>query len=319
MLDNALHVRDGTMYFPEPLTQAAIVRRRNWFVIDVDLDGAAVGCHCPATGRIGTLVLDGLRCLLSASHNTARAPPCTVEAISVDPPGTRTPAWIGINQNAANRFVEKALTHQMLPAMVTAGTLRREQVLGGSRLDFLVNGHIYIEVKTPLDNLHVTLGGHIQTRPRQPLDSTGWRCFLDVLDRVAAGGLARSQGKDGQRGAGTSGVQRAGNHVPLARGPIPAVDTVLAWSAQRGGEVEADGRGGQLGGHEQGPGGGELPGAEGGAGVAGDPPADQGGDRAGEQQARADGGGQDGGPQPGRPGRPQRRGRRQVVHHAGQR
>jgi len=39
-----------------------------------------------------------------------------VEAISVDPPGTGTPAWIGINQNAANRFVGQALTHHMLPA-----------------------------------------------------------------------------------------------------------------------------------------------------------------------------------------------------------
>jgi hypothetical protein len=95
-----------------------------------------------------------------------------VEAISVDPPGTRAPAWIGINQNAANRFVEQALTHHMLPTMITAGTLRREQVLGHARLDFLINDTTYIEVKTPLDNLQVTLGSHVQTRPRPPLDST---------------------------------------------------------------------------------------------------------------------------------------------------
>ena len=139
MPDNALHVRDGTIYFPEPLTQAAIVRRRNRFVIDVDLDGAVIGCHCPTTGRIGTLVLDGLPCLLSPSRSSTRATPYTVEAISVDPPGTRAPAWIGINQNAANRFVEQALTHHMLPAMITADTLRREQVLGHARLDFLIN------------------------------------------------------------------------------------------------------------------------------------------------------------------------------------
>jgi len=37
---------------------------------------------------------------------------------------------------------------------------------------FLVNDTTYIEVKTPLDNLQVTLGGHIQTRPRPPLEST---------------------------------------------------------------------------------------------------------------------------------------------------
>ena len=172
MPDNALHVRDGTIYFPEPLTQAAIVRRRNRFVIDVDLDGAVIGCHCPTTGRIGTLVLDGLPCLLSPSRSSTRATPYTVEAISADPPGTRAPAWIGINQNAANRFVEQALTHHMLPAMITAGTLRREQVLGHARLDFLINDTTYLEVKTPLDNLQVTLGSHVQTRPRPPLDST---------------------------------------------------------------------------------------------------------------------------------------------------
>ena len=172
MLDNALHVRDGTIYFPEPLTLAVIVRRRNRFVIDVDLDGAVIGCHCPTTGRIGTLVLDGLPCLLSPSRSSTRATPYTVEAISADPPGTRAPAWIGINQNAANRFVEQALTHHMLPAMITAGTLRREQVLGHARLDFLINDTTYLEVKTPLDNLQVTLGSHVQTRPRPPLDST---------------------------------------------------------------------------------------------------------------------------------------------------
>ena len=32
---------------------------------------------------------------------------------------------------------------------------------------------LFRSVKTPLDNLQVTLGGHIQTRPRPPLDSTG--------------------------------------------------------------------------------------------------------------------------------------------------
>jgi sugar fermentation stimulation protein A len=172
MPDNTLHVRDGIICFPEPLTHASIVRRPNRFIIDVDLGGTVVSCHCPTTGRIGNLVLDGLPCLLSASRNTARKTPYTVEAISVDPPGAAMPRWIGINQNAANRFVEQALTNQMLPALVTVGTLQREQALGGSRLDFLVNDTTYIEVKTPLDNLQVTLGGHIQTRPRPPLDST---------------------------------------------------------------------------------------------------------------------------------------------------
>lgn len=167
-----LQIRDGKIRFAEPLRPATIVRRPNRFVIDVEVDEAVVGCHCPTTGRIGNLVLDGLPCLLSRSQNTARKTPYTVEAISVDPPEASTPSWIGINQNAANRYVELALTHRLLPRIVTAESIRREQLLGQSRLDFLVNDNTYIEVKTPLENLQVLLGDHIRTRPQPPLAST---------------------------------------------------------------------------------------------------------------------------------------------------
>ena len=68
----------------------------------------------------------------------------------------------------------------MLPAMITADTLRREQVLGHSRLDFLINDTTYIEVKTPLDNLQVTLGSHIQTRPRPPAAGTLDSCGMNL-------------------------------------------------------------------------------------------------------------------------------------------
>jgi sugar fermentation stimulation protein A len=167
-----LQFRDGKICFAEPLLQATIVRRPNRFVIDVEVDGAIIGCHCPTTGRIGNLVLDGLPCLISPSQNTARKTPYTVEAISVDPPEVGAPSWIGINQNAANRYVELALTNRLLPHIVTAESVRREQFLGQSRLDFLVNDNTYIEVKTPLENLQVILGDHIRTRPQPPLAST---------------------------------------------------------------------------------------------------------------------------------------------------
>ncbi|WP_205523127.1 DNA/RNA nuclease SfsA [Streptomyces sp. RLB3-17] len=168
----ALEARGDKIYFPEPLTQATIIRRPNRFVIDVDVEGTAVACHCPTTGRIGNLVLDGLPCLLSRSHSSTRKTPYTVEAVCVDPPGTPQPAWIGINQTAANRYVEQALISGLLPQIVTAETVQREQFLGQSRLDFLVNDDTYVEVKTPLDNLQVLLGDHIHTRPRPPLTAT---------------------------------------------------------------------------------------------------------------------------------------------------
>ncbi|MFD4600860.1 DNA/RNA nuclease SfsA [Streptomyces sp. NPDC058464] len=164
--------REDKIYFPEPLTPAAVIRRPNRFIIDVDIEGKSVACHCPTTGRIGNLVVDGLPCLLSRSHSSTRKTSYTVEALSVDPPGTPRPAWIGINQTAANRYVEQALRSGLLPRIVTAESVRREVRLGASRLDFLVNNDTYVEVKTPLDNLQVTLGEHIRTRPRPPLAAT---------------------------------------------------------------------------------------------------------------------------------------------------
>jgi sugar fermentation stimulation protein A len=168
----APQARGDKIHFPEPLTRATIIRRPNRFIIDVDVEGTAVSCHCPTTGRIGNLVLDGLPCLLSRSQSSTRKTPYTVEAVSVDPAGTAEPAWIGINQTAANRYVEHALSSGLLPQIVTAKTVQREKFLGRSRLDFLVNRDTYVEVKTPLDNLQVTLGDHIHTRARPPLAAT---------------------------------------------------------------------------------------------------------------------------------------------------
>lgn len=172
MSTQGLDVRAGKIWFAEPLTPGVIVRRPNRFIIEVDIDDRIVACHCPTTGRIGNLILDGLPCLLSRSHNPARKTPFTVEAISVDPPAATRRSWIGINQNAANRYIEEALRHDLLPDILSAATVQREKVLGASRLDFLVDDTTYVEVKTPLENLQIGLGDHITTRPPTPLRST---------------------------------------------------------------------------------------------------------------------------------------------------
>lgn len=105
-------------------------------------------CHCPTTGRLGDLALAGLPCLYSTSSNRKRKTAHTVEAISTSPTGG---TWVGINQTAANRYLEFFLNRGALSKMV-GGQVRREVSLGRSRIDFLV-GETYLEVKTPLINL----------------------------------------------------------------------------------------------------------------------------------------------------------------------
>ncbi len=114
----------------------------------VKAGGRTLRCHCPTTGRLGDLELSGLPCLYSTSDSKARKTRHTVEAISTSPSGS---SWIGINQNAANRYFEFFLRNGAL-ARLGKGKVQREVRLGKSRIDFLV-GNAFIEVKTPLITL----------------------------------------------------------------------------------------------------------------------------------------------------------------------
>lgn len=60
--------------------------------------------HCNMLRQGLTIWRPQMPCLLSVPVSTAkRRTLFTVEAVSLDAPGTMTPSWIGINQKAANR------------------------------------------------------------------------------------------------------------------------------------------------------------------------------------------------------------------------
>jgi sugar fermentation stimulation protein A len=134
--------------FPKKLRRGTIESRPNRFIMMVGSGGRTLRCHCPTTGRLGDLKLEGLRCLYSTSTNVKRKTAHTVEAISTSP-NSRT--WVGINQNAANRYFEFFLRNGALRRLAT-GEVHREVKLGRSRIDFKV-GNAYVEVKTPLITL----------------------------------------------------------------------------------------------------------------------------------------------------------------------
>jgi sugar fermentation stimulation protein A len=127
------------------LKEGTIVSRPNRFIMMVRAGGNTLRCHCPTTGRLGDLELKGLPCLYSTSESRARKTGYTVEAISTSASSRN---WVGINQNAANRYFEFFLSRGAL-SRLASGPVRREVKLGRSRIDFLV-GDSYIEVKTPL-------------------------------------------------------------------------------------------------------------------------------------------------------------------------
>lgn len=151
--------------------------------MEVEVDGTVYDCHCPVTGRIGNIVLAGVPCLLSKRTDASRKTPYTVEAISLDRPSRKNKSWIGINQNAVNRYVEHFLRTGQFADMVGSEILvKREQKLGDSRLDFLV-GNTYIEVKMPLTRLQIEVGPHITTREASEFDSSDR--FIKHIEELA--------------------------------------------------------------------------------------------------------------------------------------
>ena len=158
--------------FDTELIEGKIIERKSQFVIKVETEDGITLCHCPTTGRIGNIELNGRPCLLSKSHDVKRKTPYTVEAISLNRTEDENKAWIGINQNAANRYVEYFLNSGDFKDMVgEVDSVLREQVLGISKLDFLV-GNTYLEVKTPLQSLQIDIPDYVETKKVTPFRST---------------------------------------------------------------------------------------------------------------------------------------------------
>jgi sugar fermentation stimulation protein A len=152
--------------FEKKLSEGLIKSRPNRFIMQVEIEGRLLRCHCPSTGRIGSLRFRDIPCLLSKSGKQGRKTPCTVEAISLDPPEKKNKKWVGINQVVANRYVEFFLVRGKLARMVGNGkAARRERKLGRSRIDFAVE-NTYIEVKTLLMDLDTS--GHPMHRAAMP-------------------------------------------------------------------------------------------------------------------------------------------------------
>jgi sugar fermentation stimulation protein A len=92
--------------FGEELILGLIKSRPNRFIMNVEVENELVKCHCPTTGRIWNIIFEDIPCLLSKSSNPMRKTPYTVEAISVNEIDEPNKNWIGINQNAINKYVE---------------------------------------------------------------------------------------------------------------------------------------------------------------------------------------------------------------------
>jgi len=177
--------------FPGRLEEGLIKSRPNRFIMEVETGGALYRCHCPCTGRIGSLRFENIPCLLSRGTG-GRKTPFTVEAISLDPPGSGEKRWIGINQGRVNDYVAFFLRENAFGKMFPSlETLNREVKLGNSRIDFLVNGYVYLEVKTPLKDIPCESHPNFKGRNDAPIQPERMlKHFLDTGNAIKGGSRA---------------------------------------------------------------------------------------------------------------------------------
>ena len=178
--------------FEKRLIEGIITSRPNRFIMVVVINGKEQKCYCPSTGRIGSIDFENIPCLLSKSNNPNRKMPHTVEAFSLDPISKKRKSWIGINQVQVNRYVEHFLKTGQFSRMVgKVKTVQPEVKLGNSRLDFLINGKDYLEVKTLLRMIPTK--GHPKHR-EIPVVFTGYdrliKHFGDIVKKTGTGSRA---------------------------------------------------------------------------------------------------------------------------------
>lgn len=153
----ASKIRSKKYYFKERLIEGLIINRPNRFIMNVKIGGKIFKTHCPSTGRIGDIKFKNISCLVSkAPEGSNRKTQFTVEAFSLD--GNKNKNWIGINQGRVNDYLNYFIIKNQLPK-ITGKVLeiKREVKLFNSRIDFLINGKNYLEVKTPLRNLQMDM------------------------------------------------------------------------------------------------------------------------------------------------------------------
>lgn len=159
--------------FETPLEEGVILGRPNRFIMEVEAGGETFRAHCPVVTRIGDIDTAGRPCLLSASHNPRRKFSRTVEALSFDDAEKPHKRWVGLNQTASNHYIEHFLRTGAFGQLAPhPKSVRREVKVGASRLGFLIDGDLYLEVKTPLRQLECEVPASIARLPQPKFSST---------------------------------------------------------------------------------------------------------------------------------------------------
>jgi sugar fermentation stimulation protein A len=135
------------MPFSRPQLRATFLSRPQRFLAQMVFpDGTQTLAYCANPGSFHGCLQPGSAALLWDSEDAKRKRRYTWRAIKLDG------IWVGTDTHLANRLVEKALQHQLLPCLTGYEIVERELLVSaGLRMDFVLTGPegvCFLEVKS---------------------------------------------------------------------------------------------------------------------------------------------------------------------------
>lgn len=141
---------DEVFPFPPDTRPVRLIRREKRFLVEVEMDGAAVWAHTNNSGSMLGLVRPGRGALVSPASNPKRKLAWTLEAVEVGGAGDRDRHWCCVNTQVPNKLLAWAFTNRLLPELSEATAMRPEATIGDSRLDARFEtprGPLWVECK----------------------------------------------------------------------------------------------------------------------------------------------------------------------------
>lgn len=125
----------------QDIISGRFISRPNRFIAMVELEGEVIKAHVKNTGRCKELLIPGATVYLEPSDNPNRK--TRFSLIAVDKEGK----LVNMDSQAPNKVLEEALQNGPVHGFPKIESLRREYTYGSSRLDFLINEKVLVEVK----------------------------------------------------------------------------------------------------------------------------------------------------------------------------
>lgn len=126
---------------PQPIP-ATFLNRPNRFVVECLVDGRVERAYVANPGRLREILIPGVELRLERSESPGRKLP--LKAVGV----RRQGGWLCLDTHRTNPMVAGLLRQGAIPGLEGRALVRSEVRHGRSRFDFLLEGPLYLEVKS---------------------------------------------------------------------------------------------------------------------------------------------------------------------------